>query len=99
VQFRWKDETPANPRDDLQAALRQTQLLTMADDNRDGKLQESELRTDSEEGASNVTSDGVAPVHQQFKANFAAIDADKDGGLSMQELGAAMEQMQRGRSR
>jgi Ca2+-binding EF-hand superfamily protein len=33
-------------------------------------------------------------VHQQFKANFAAIDADKDGGLSMQELGAAMEQMQ-----
>ena len=30
---------------------------------------------------------------------FAAIDADKDGGLSMQELGAAMEQMQRGRSR
>jgi hypothetical protein len=99
VQFRWKDETPANPRDDLQAALRQTQLLTMADDNRDGKLQESELRTDSEEGASNVTGDGVAPVHQRFKANFAAIDADKDGGLSMQELGAAMEQMQRGRSR
>ncbi len=99
VQFRWKDETAANPRDDLQAALRQTQLLTMADDNRDGKLQESELRTDSEEGAQNVTSDGIAPVHQQFKANFAAIDADKDGGLSMQELGAAMEQMQRGRSR
>jgi Ca2+-binding EF-hand superfamily protein len=32
-------------------------------------------------------------MHQQFKANFAAIDADKDGGLSMQELGAAMEQM------
>ena len=99
VQFRWKDETAANPRDDLQAALQQTQLLTMADDNRDGKLQESELRTDSEEGAQNVTSDGIAPVHQQFKANFAAIDADKDGGLSMQELGAAMEQMQLGRSR
>jgi len=57
------------------------------------------LRTDSEDGAQNVTSDGIAPVHQQFKANFAAIDADKDGGLSMQELGAAMEQMQRGRSR
>ena len=93
IQFRWKDETAAKPRDDLQAALRQTQLLTMADDNRDGKLQEAELRTDSEEGAVNVTSDSLAPLHQQFKANFAAIDADKDGGLSMQELGAAMKQM------
>jgi hypothetical protein len=93
VQFRWKDETAAKPRDDLQAALRQTQLLTMADDNRDGKLQVSELRTESEEGAANVTSDGIAPLHQAFKANFAAIDADKDGGLSMQELGAAMKQM------
>lgn len=101
VQFRWKDETAANPRDDLQAALQQTQILTMADDNRDGKLQESELRTDSEEGAQNVTSDGIAPLHQQFKANFAAIDVDKDGGLSMEELGAAMQQMQQrgGRSR
>ncbi len=94
VQFRWKDETAANPRDDLQAALQQTQLLTMADDNRDGKLQESELRIESEEGAANVTSDSLAPLHQQFKASFAQIDADKDGGLSMQELGAAMEQMQ-----
>lgn len=102
VQFRWKDETSANPREDLQAQLQQTQLLTMADDNRDGKLQEAELRIDSEEGAANVTSDGIAPLHQQFKANFAAIDADKDGGLSMQELGAALEQMskqQGGRSR
>ena len=99
IQFRWKDETAANPRNDLQAALQQTQILTMSDDNRDGKLQEAELRIESEEGAQNVTSDGIAPVHQQFKANFAAIDADKDGGLSMQELGAAMEQMQRGRSR
>jgi hypothetical protein len=94
VQFRWKDETAENPRDDLQAALQQTQILTMSDDNRDGKLQEAELRTEMEEGAQNVTSDGIAPLHQQFKANFAAIDADKDGGLSMQELGAAMEQMQ-----
>ena len=93
IQFRWKDETAAHPREDLQAALQQTQLLTMADDNRDGKLQESELRTASEEGAANVTSDGIAPLHQQFKANFAAIDADKDGGLSMQELGAALKQM------
>ena len=56
-----------------------------------------------EDGVENVTSDSLAPMHQQFKANFAAIDADKDGGLSMQELGAALEQMQqqggRGRKR
>lgn len=103
IQFRWKDETAAKPRDDLQAQLQQTMLVTTADDNRDGKLQEAELRLDSEEGAANVTGDSLAPLHQQFKANFAQIDADKDGGLSMQELGAAMEQMQkqggRGRGR
>ena len=93
IQFRWKDETAANPRNDLQAALQQTQILTMSDDNRDGKLQEAELRIESEEGAANVTSDGIAPLHQAFKANFAAIDADKDGGLSMQELGVALKQM------
>lgn len=95
IQFRWKDETAAKPRDDLQAQLRQGMLVTTADDNRDGKLQEAELRLDSEDGAQNVTGDSLAPLHQQFKANFAAIDADKDGGLSMQELGAAMEQMQK----
>ncbi len=94
VQFRWKDETAENPREDLMDQLRQTQILTMSDDNRDDKLQESELRTEMEEGAVNVTSDGIAPLHQQFKANFAMIDADKDGGLSMQEIGAAMQQMQ-----
>ncbi len=94
IQFRWKDETAAKPRDDLQAQLEQGILLTMADDNRDGKLQEAELRIDSEPGAQNVTGDSLAPLHQQFKANFAQIDADKDGGLSMQELGAAMEQME-----
>lgn len=94
IQFRWKDETAAKPRDDLQAQLEQSILLTMADDNRDGKLQEAELRIDSEPGAQNVTGDSLAPLHQQFKANFVQIDADKDGGLSMQELGAAMEQME-----
>jgi len=94
VQFRWKDETADNPREDLMAQLQQTQILTMSDDNRDGKLQEAELRVETEEGVDNVTSDGIAPLHQQFKANFAAIDADKDGGLSMQEIGAAMQQMQ-----
>ncbi len=86
VQFRWKDETAKNRRDDLQNALEQSLVLTMADDNRDGKLQESELRMKGSE-------DGIGDMHKQFKANFAQIDADKDGGLSGQELGAALEQM------
>jgi hypothetical protein len=30
----------------------------------------------------------------QFKANFAQIDADKDNGLSFEEVGKALEQMQ-----
>jgi hypothetical protein len=87
VQYRWKDETAAKPREDLQAQLEQSIVLTMADDNRDGKLQESELRLKGSE------EEGVAGLHKAFKANFAAIDADKDGGLSMQEMGAAMKQM------
>jgi len=87
VQYRWKDETAAKPREDLQAMLEQSIVLTMADDNRDGKLQESELRLKGN------PKEGVAGMHQAFKANFAAIDVDKDGGLSMQEIGAALKQM------
>lgn len=87
VQFRWKDETAKNRRDDLQAQLEQSLMLTMADDNRDGKLQESELRVKGN------PEEGIAGMHQAFKANFAAIDADHDGGLSMQELGVALKQM------
>lgn len=87
VQYRWKDETAAKPREDLQAQLEQSIVLTMADDNRDGKLQESELRLKGSE------EEGVSGLHKAFKANFAAIDADKDGGLSMQELGVALKQM------
>jgi mono/diheme cytochrome c family protein len=86
IQFRWKDETAKAPRNDLQGQLEQTLILTMADDNRDGKLQETELRLKGSE-------DGIGDMHQAFKANFAQIDADKDAGLSMQELGAALEQM------
>ena len=88
VQFRWKDETSKTPEvgAKLQAALEQSLVLTMADDNRDGKLQENELRLKG-------TEDGIGEMHKAFKANFAQIDADKDAGLSMQELGAALEQM------
>ena len=78
VQFRWKDETAKNRRDDLQKQLEDAQLITVADDNRDGQLQEAELKSD---------------MFKDFKANFVAIDADKSGALSGQELGAAMQEM------
>lgn len=92
VQFRWKDETATNRRDDLQAQLEQSMILTMADDSRDGLLQEAELRTKSIEGG--VTGDGVGEMHAQLKANFAQIDADQNGGLSFEEIGKALEQME-----
>ncbi len=97
IQFRWKDETADKPRDDLQAQLEQSLIFTMADDNHDMKLQKSELRVNSEEGAHNTTDGGdggVAELHQQIMAGFEQIDADKDGGISMEEFGAMMQQMQ-----
>lgn len=84
VQYRWKDETAKNPREDLQDQLQASQMLTAADDNRDGMLQEAELKS---------------PMFQPIKANFAAADLDKNGTLSFQETGAAMKAMmeQRGK--
>lgn len=94
VQFRWKDETADKPRDDLQAQLEQSIIFTMADDNRNGKLEKSELRVNSEESAHNRTGDGVAGLHQQILGGFDQIDADKDGAISVQEFGVMMQQME-----
>jgi hypothetical protein len=85
IQFRWVDETAGNRRDDLQGQLEQSLILTVADDNRDGMLQDAELRTKGDE---------MGELFGQFKANFAQIDADKNGGLSMEEIGAALKQME-----
>ncbi|HOY79957.1 MAG TPA: hypothetical protein PLN33_19245, partial [Hyphomonadaceae bacterium] len=43
-----------------------------------GMLQEAELKS---------------PMFQPIKANFAAVDSDKNGTLSFQETGAAMKAM------
>ena len=59
-------------------------MLTAADDNRDGMLQEAEMKS---------------PMFQPVKANFAAIDTDKSGALSFQEAGVAMKQMMEQRVR
>ena len=78
VQYRWKDETAKNPREDLQQQLQASRMLTAADDNRDGMLQEAEMKS---------------PMFQPVKANFAAIDTDKSGALSFQEAGVALKKM------
>ena len=84
VQYRWKDETAKNPREDLQQQLQASRMLTAADDNRDGMLQEAELKS---------------PMFQPVKANFAAIDTDKSGALSFQEAGVALKKMMEERFR
>jgi hypothetical protein len=85
IQFRWVDETAKHRLDDLQSQLEQSIIITAADDNRDGKLQDAELRTKGGE---------LGEMFGQFKANFAQIDANKDNGLSMEEVGAALKQME-----
>jgi hypothetical protein len=85
IQFRWVDETATKRMDDVHAQLEQSIIVTAADDNRDGMLQDAELRTKSEE---------MGELFGQFKANFAQIDADKNNGLSMEEVGAALKQME-----
>ena len=40
-----------------------------------------------------------SPMFQPIKANFAAVDLDKNGTLSFQETGAAMKQMMEQRSK
>jgi len=84
VQYRWKDETAKNPREDLQQQLQASRMLTAADDNRDGMLQEAEMKS---------------PMFQPVKANFAAIDTDKSGALSFQEAGVALKKMMEERFR
>ncbi len=90
IRFRWVDETATNPRDDLQAQLNAQTLFTAVDDNINGKWEEAELRVNAGEG--------LADMMRGMKQNFAALDTDSDGGLSPEEVQAAMQQMREGRS-
>jgi hypothetical protein len=76
ISFRWDGETTQALRDDYDALMRQGQMFGVLDDNIDGKLQLSELR-----GAQAA----------MLKANFAAADANHDGGLDKVELAAAQK--------
>ncbi len=94
VQYRWKDETADKPRNDLQAQLEQSIIFTMADDNRNGKLEKAELRVKGVGQENAETGGGVADLHLQILGGFDQIDADKDGGISVPEFSVMMEQMQ-----
>jgi hypothetical protein len=81
LRYRWVDETSKKPVD-YDQALNGSRLFGMLDDNIDGKLQQSELK---------------GSLGNQLKAAFAQLDTDKDGALSMTEMAAAQQVMQRGR--
>jgi len=78
VLYRWVDETATNRRDDLQAQLNASQFFTALDDNLSGKIEEAEFK-----------GPGLAPM----RANFAQMDADRDGGVSGAEFAAAQQAM------
>ena len=86
IRYRWADETSDNVRDDLQQQLESQLLFASVDDNINGKWDEAELRPDAGAG----TGDLMGAMMQ----NFAAFDADSDGGLNPQEVQGAMEAMQ-----
>jgi succinyl-CoA synthetase alpha subunit len=89
IRFRWTDETSTNRRDDLQKQLESQTLFTAIDDNIDGKWQEAELRLNA--------SEGIGDMMKAIKSNFAQFDGDKDGALSPEEVGGAMQAMQKAR--
>jgi hypothetical protein len=76
LHYRWTDETVAAQKPEYDALMQQGLLMGVLDDNLDGKLQLSELR------GSQATA---------IKANFALIDANKDGAIDKAELAAAMK--------
>jgi len=80
LRYRWADETSDDLKPEYDEALQASMFLGMMDDDLDGKLQMAEVR---------------GRMGTMIKANFAAIDADKDGGLSLEELAAAREFMGR----
>ena len=79
IRYRWVDETAAHQLPQYEAALKDSQLLGMLDDNLDGKLQMSELK---------------GQIGAGLKASFAALDSNKDGVLDATELTKAMGMMQ-----
>jgi peroxiredoxin len=76
LHYRWTDETVAVQKPEYEALLQGGLMMGVLDDNLDGKLQQSELRGRQ------------AAV---LKANFALLDANKDGAADKDEMAAAMK--------
>ena len=74
LNYRWAAETVTHVRNDLQQKLYGSSLIGALDDNIDGLVQASELH---------------GRMGAMFKARFAELDKDKNGGLDSQELQAA----------
>lgn len=83
-RFRFKDETTSNRRDDWFRELQGNVTFGALDDNIDGKLTPAEFRNDPR----------FKPVVQYLPM----VDADKDGALSKDEMGKAMQMMQQMRT-
>ena len=71
LNYRWADETVERVRNDLQTKLLSSSMLGSLDDNIDGLVQASELK---------------GPIGKLYKARFADLDKDRNGGLDSQEL-------------
>jgi hypothetical protein len=72
INYRWADETVDNIRNDLQSQLQSSMSFGMADDNYDGQIQKDEL----------------TGMMASMKPRFDALDVDKSGGLSPEEMKA-----------
>ena len=83
LRYRWVEETSDALKPEYDQALQASVFLGMMDENLDRRLQAAEVR---------------GRMGAMIKANFAAIDTDKDGGLSQDELAAAQAFMGRRRN-
>lgn len=86
IRYRWVDETADNRRDDLQKAMDQQLLFAAIDENINGVWDLEEMRPEAGAG----TGDLMGPI----QANFAQFDTDQSGGMTPEEVQAAMEYMQ-----
>jgi len=73
IYYYLDGETRERPRDDVQRAMQASIAFSAMDDNIDGKIQPGELR---------------GPRMNAVRANFAALDKNKDGGLDRSEFPA-----------
>jgi hypothetical protein len=81
VQFRYVDETADKRMDQVQEQFEMvSQMFSPLDDNMDGQLQPAELKSKQ---------------FEEFKAHFAQMDADQNGGLTAEEFFKGVEAMQK----